>query len=91
MLSYTALMIRSSLTPGKSASIYSIVPFKEKHPDWFADDLKELMHLLEQGKIKPVISKKLSLTDAAKAHQLLEARGVNGKIVLLANELSSIN
>ena len=91
ILSYTSLMIRSSFTSGKSASTYSIVPFKEKHPDWFADDLKELMHLLEQGKIKPVISKKLSLTDAAKAHQLLEARSVKGKIVLLANELSSIN
>lgn len=86
MLNYMGLMFRSALTPGKSASIYSIAPFKEKHPEWFMHDLKELMKLLEQGKIKPVISKKLMLTDAAKAHQLLEARGVKGKIVLLVNE-----
>jgi NADPH:quinone reductase-like Zn-dependent oxidoreductase len=91
MLSYTALMFRSFLTEGKSASIYSIVPSKEKHPDWFQNDLEELMRLLEQGKIKPIISKKLSLTDAMKAHQILEARGVNGKIVLLADGFSSAN
>ena len=91
MLSYTALMFRSALTAGKSASIYSIVPFKEKHPDWFVDDLIQLMHLLEQKKIKPVISKKMPLTDAMKAHQLLEARGVKGKIVLLVNEYETTN
>ncbi|MFN8414497.1 MAG: zinc-binding dehydrogenase [Anaerolineales bacterium] len=67
------------------------MPFKEKHPNWFVDDLTQLMRLLEQQKIKPVISKKMPLTDAVKAHQLLEARGVKGKIVLLANELSSTN
>lgn len=85
MVSYTTLMIRSAITPGKSASIYSIVPTKEKHPDWFVEDLKALLSLLEQGKIKPVVSQKLKLTDAVQAHQLLEARGVKGKIVLLAN------
>ena len=85
MLAYTTLMIRNALTSGRSASIYSIVPLKKKHPDWFVDDLSHLLHLLEQGKVKPVISEKLSLTDAAKAHQLLESRGVKGKIVLLVN------
>ena len=85
MFSYMDLMFRSALTPGKSASVYSIAPFKEKNPDWFMNDLKELMHLLEHGKIKPVISKKLLLTEATKAHKLLEARGVKGKIVLRVN------
>jgi NADPH:quinone reductase-like Zn-dependent oxidoreductase len=87
MLSYTSLMFRSALTSGKSASIYSIVPLKEKHPDWFRDDLTKLFHLLGGGKIKPLISKKMRLTEAAEAHRLLEARGVKGKIVLLTKNV----
>lgn len=82
--SYTDLMLRSFLTIGKSAAIYNIGPLKEKHPDWFHADLVELLHLLEQGRIKPVISRRLPLTEAAKAHQILESRGVKGKIVLLS-------
>lgn len=83
MLSYVSLMIRSALTIGKSAAIYSIVPLKNEHPDWFLADLTELFHLLEQGTIKPVISREFHLTEAAEAHRLLEARGVKGKIVLV--------
>ncbi|MBI4675715.1 MAG: zinc-binding dehydrogenase, partial [Chloroflexi bacterium] len=82
--SYIDLVVRGLLTIGKSASIYSIAPLKEKHPDWFRDDLTKLLHLLEQRKINPVISKKLLLTDAAEAHRILESRGVKGKIVLLS-------
>jgi NADPH:quinone reductase-like Zn-dependent oxidoreductase len=84
MLSYAGLMIRGALSSGKSAKIYSIVPLKEKHPNWFRDDLTRLFRLLEQGQIKPEISKRLLLIEAAEAHRLLERRGVKGKIVLLA-------
>jgi len=83
MLSYTGLMIRSALTRGRLAYIYSVAPLREKHPDWFREDLTELFRLLEQRKIKPVISKILPLTEAAEAHRLLERRGVKGKIVLV--------
>jgi NADPH2:quinone reductase len=89
MQSYTDLLIRGALTIGKSASIYIIASFKEKHPDWFRDDLTELFNLLKQGKIKPVISKKLSLLEAAEAHRILEARGVKGKIVLVTEGLAA--
>jgi NADPH:quinone reductase-like Zn-dependent oxidoreductase len=81
--SYFDLMLRGFVARGKSATIYSITALKQKHPDWFRADLIELFHLLEQGKIKPVISHKLLLTDASAAHRLLEERGVKGKIVLV--------
>ena len=81
--SYFDLMLRGFVARGKSATIYSITALKQKHPDWFCADLIELFYLLEQGKIKPVISHKLPLTDAAAAHRLLEERGVKGKIVLV--------
>lgn len=83
MTSYFGLMLRAALTAGKSASIYSIVPLKKSHPDWFREDLTELLKLLQQGRIKPVISQKFPLTEAAQAHQILEQRGVQGKIVLV--------
>jgi NADPH:quinone reductase-like Zn-dependent oxidoreductase len=89
ILSYANMMFRSFLTANKSASIYNIVSTKEKHPDWYHDDLKELLKLLEQGKIKPVISCKLPMADAQKAHQILEERGVKGKIVLLSGAPSA--
>jgi NADPH:quinone reductase-like Zn-dependent oxidoreductase len=82
--SYAGIMIKSLFTPGKSAVMYNIVPFKEKHPDWFRDDLTGLLYLLEHGRIKPVISKKLPLVQAAEAHRMLEAGGVKGKIVLMS-------
>jgi NADPH:quinone reductase-like Zn-dependent oxidoreductase len=44
-----------------------------------------LFHLLEEDRIKPVISKKMKLTEAAQAHQILEERGIKGKIVLLSD------
>lgn len=84
MLSYASLMLRSALTRGKAASIYSIAPLRTKQPDWFRADLTELFRLLAQGKIKPIISMTLPLTAAAEAHRLLEARGVKGKLVLTA-------
>jgi NADPH:quinone reductase-like Zn-dependent oxidoreductase len=82
--SYADLMLRNLLPNGKSAAIYSIAPLKKKHPEWFRQDLTELFLLLEEGRVEPVISKRLKLTEAALAHQLLEERGVKGKIILLS-------
>jgi len=86
--SYTEMVMRGLLTPGKSTAIYSIVPLKEKHPDWFRTDLSKLLNLLEMGKIKPVISARLPLENAAEAHRMLETRHVKGKIVLVTESPS---
>ena len=86
--SYTEMVLRGYLTPGKSTAIYSIVPLKEKHPDWFRTDLSKLLNLLGMGKIKPVISARLPLLNAAEAHHMLEIRGVKGKIILVTENSS---
>jgi len=39
--------------------------------------------LLQQQKIKPVVARRLPLTEARRAHELLGEGGVTGKIVLL--------
>lgn len=79
-----------SLFPnGKRAQFYSIVgwPFglKNRHPDWFREDLMRLFALLAEGAIKPVIAARLPLEDAAHAQELIEHSQIEGKLVLLPN------
>jgi len=50
------------------------------------EDWKTLFKLLEEGKIRPVISEKLPILEAARANELLESREVAGNIVLYAPE-----
>ena len=70
----------------RSASFYSIVPTRKRHPQWFRDDLSALYDLLARGRIKPVIGKYLPLAQAAQAHRLVEDAAVPGKIVLIVGE-----
>jgi NADPH:quinone reductase-like Zn-dependent oxidoreductase len=50
------------------------------HPD--GNELAEITKLIEAGKIKPVVSQVLPLTDAIKASQHAETHHTRGKIVL---------
>lgn len=47
-----------------------------------AGELSQIAQLLDEGKLKPLISKVFPLTEAATAHGLVEAGHVNGKILL---------
>jgi len=55
------------------------------NPDWFRSDLLALLDMLEQGKIKPLIARRLPLEQARRAHEMLGEGAVLGKIVLLPN------
>jgi NADPH:quinone reductase-like Zn-dependent oxidoreductase len=74
------------LLPGKSARWYSIMTEKRKHPEWFPEDLWRLLSMLQQKSIQPVVAERLTLRDAARAHELLEHASVTGKIVLMCQE-----
>ena len=54
------------------------------HPDSYV--LDEFTKLIEEKKMKPVVSQTFSLADAAKAHQQIETRHTRGKIVLKVAE-----
>lgn len=56
-------------------------------PDWHHDDLTVLVRLLEEAKIEPIIAARFPLHEAARAHGMLAAGGVQGKVVLV-NERS---
>jgi len=72
---------------GKSVKSYgaSALYRMDKRP--FMDDLPVLFHLLEEGKIKPIIAKRFPILEAVQANELLEGGQVIGNVVLLAPEL----
>jgi NADPH:quinone reductase-like Zn-dependent oxidoreductase len=68
---------------GKRVEGYFIAGMKAAHPDWFRADLRALLDLLAQGKLNPLVSERLPLSEARRAHELMDHAGAKGKIVLL--------
>ena len=50
-----------------------------RNPDWFREDFRALLELLRADKIHPVVAERLPLSDARRAHELLEQLGGDGK------------
>ncbi len=79
------------LLPGRKRIVpYSIQTLKRLRPESFRRDLIALFDLLQQQKIKPLISQRFPLAEARHAQELLGKGGVIGKIVLLSGVLSCI-
>jgi len=79
-------VLRNLLKPGRKSMVpYSIQWLMRLKPAWFRRDLLTLLDLLKQGKIKPLIAQRLPLEEARRAHEMLGAGGVLGKLVLLPN------
>jgi NADPH:quinone reductase-like Zn-dependent oxidoreductase len=53
-----------------------------RDPEWFREDFRALLELLREDKIHPVVAERLPLTDARRAHELLERSASTGKLVL---------
>jgi len=72
-----------NLVPGyKSVKLYSIQMLKRRHPSWFREDLEELLALLSDGRIRPLVAARFPLREAAKAQEMLAAGSTVGKLVL---------
>ena len=54
-----------------------------RDPDWFREDFRALLELLREGKIHPVVAERLPLSEARRAHELLESSAAKGKLVLV--------
>jgi len=72
--------------PGRTVKWYEAFDEKETHPDWYHEDLTTLLSLLSERKIRPVIAERLALEEAVRAHELIEASAVSGKIVLICDQ-----
>jgi NADPH:quinone reductase len=73
------------LPGGRRVVPYSIQTLKRLKPAVFRQDLIALFDLLQQHEIKPLIAQRLPLAEARRAHELLGAGGVTGKIVLMGH------
>jgi NADPH2:quinone reductase len=54
-----------------------------RNPQWFPEDFDALAELLREGKIHPVVAERMPLSDARRAHELLESSANQGKLVLV--------
>jgi NADPH:quinone reductase-like Zn-dependent oxidoreductase len=89
-LGFAALGLMKVLPDGKKASWFNVKEWRDKHPQWFREDLGALFALLAARQIQPFIAARLPLRDAVRANQMLEKSQVAGKIVLLPwNESSA--
>ncbi len=84
--SFALLGLLSLLPDGKTARWYSITTEKQKHPEGFREDLRTLLELLRDKKIRPLVSERLPLDQAPRAHELIEKAQVTGKIVLMCQQ-----
>lgn len=73
--------------PGRrSVRWYEVFDEWLAHADWYHTDLEVLIGLLARGQISPVIAERMPLAEAARAHQLIEASAISGKIVLICHD-----
>jgi NADPH:quinone reductase-like Zn-dependent oxidoreductase len=54
-----------------------------RDPGWFREDFGALLELLRRGDIHPVVAQRLPLTEAQRAHEILESSASKGKLVLV--------
>ncbi len=91
-----ALWVWAKLSPRRRVLAYQIQKFREgaqqrsgavggepRNPEWFREDFATLLELLRADKIHPVVAERLPLTEARRAHELLESSAAKGKLVLV--------
>ena len=78
---------RRALGPALAPPAGARLPDPEAaHPTtriWFREDFRALLELLRRGEIHPVVAERLPLSDARRAHELLESSAAKGKLVLV--------
>ena len=71
------------LSPRRRVLAYRIQKLRIHHQDWFREDFGALLELLRADKIHPVVAQRLPLTEARRAHELLDSAASAGKLVLV--------
>lgn len=54
-----------------------------RYGEWFQEDFRTLLSLVRRGAIHPVVAERIPLSEARRAHELLEVSAAKGKIVLV--------
>ncbi len=80
---FAALYLGAPLV-GRKGTFYGITSRYRKDKQPFKEDLSQLLQLLAKKELRPRIAARLPLLEGRGAQRLLEAGGVEGKIVLVA-------
>lgn len=83
----STILLLNLLPNGRTAKPYGASGFLLFNRNPFLEDWAVLFRLLQEGKIRPVISGKFPLLEAARANALLESGQVIGNLVLVAPDL----
>lgn len=78
---WRASLALNLLSPSKKILTYAISTFKKENHQLYIEDLTTILNLLAAKKIDSIIAMTLPLSEAQKAHELLDKGGVTGKIV----------
>jgi NADPH:quinone reductase-like Zn-dependent oxidoreductase len=82
-------IIAPKLVPdGRSTVFYNAWSLDKNQPHAYAEDLAEVVRLLDTGAIEPIVAATMPLQEAGRAHRLLERSAVVGKLVLLPGRAS---
>jgi NADPH:quinone reductase-like Zn-dependent oxidoreductase len=71
------------LSPRRRVIAYRIQKLRIDHQDWFREDFRVLLELLRADKIHPAVAERLPLSEARRAHEMLERSAAKGKLVLV--------
>jgi len=71
------------LPDGRSVMTYGVTRPPYSSPAWCRDDLAAPLTFLERRDVQPIIAHRLPLTEARRAHALLESGASTGKVVLV--------
>jgi NADPH:quinone reductase-like Zn-dependent oxidoreductase len=75
---------------GRSVGFYFIRNKGGRKRRAYSEDLAVLFAMLERREIHPEVEERLPLTEAAEAHRRVEAGGLQGKLVLVNPDVSSL-
>jgi NADPH:quinone reductase-like Zn-dependent oxidoreductase len=91
-----AVFVRGKVSPRRRVLKYQIQKFRDhsqwrdgavggepRYPEWFREDFATLTQLLREGKIHPIVAERLPLSEARRAHELLDGSASKGKLVLV--------
>lgn len=63
----------------------------ERDNAWYRSTLGELLDLLAEGRVAPIIAERVPLAEARRSHELLEEGGHPGKFVLITEAYDRLN
>jgi NADPH2:quinone reductase len=79
----TLVSVWGMLSSRRRVMGYRVQKLRIPHQDWFQEDFQVLLELLREDKIHPVVAERLPLSEARRAHELLDSTAAKGKLVLV--------